>query len=94
MFRQSRVAALIIGVLVLSPFVSASAADGWTNGIHGPESGNVLQGVSSCDSIVICTVALTLENVPVVVALLRPIDELPMVGGYLSALHPRAPPSW
>ncbi len=92
MFRQSGVAVLIVGILVLVPFVTASTADAWIDGIQDSESDNVLSGVASLDSIVACTVTLAVGYAPVVVALLPPVDEHPAVGGVRTALHPRAPP--
>jgi hypothetical protein len=83
---------LIVGLLSFGPCAAGASADFWTDGIHDPESDNVLQAVRSLTAVPVPVSLVAISHVLVFVAVLLLTDDATTPLEPLSPRQPRAPP--
>ena len=83
---------LIIALLICGPCVAGATADFFTDGIHDPESDNVLQAARSLTAVPAPVSLVAVPHVLVFVAVLSVTDEGDIASRPPSPRHPRAPP--
>jgi|RhiMetStandDraft_4_1073278.scaffolds.fasta_scaffold106200_2 hypothetical protein len=94
MSRAERpITALLVAVLLLTPFVWASTAETWTHGIYDYESDEILQVVGQKDvAPVPSSLSLNLNGALVIVGLLALSDQTSAIDVLLPAPQTRGPP--
>ena len=83
---------LIVALLIFGPCAAGATADFFIDGIHDPESDNVLQAVRSHTAVPAPVSLVAVNHVLVFVAVLSVTDEGAIASRPPSPRQPRAPP--
>jgi hypothetical protein len=83
---------LIVGLLIFGPCAAGATADFWTEGMHDPESDNVLQAVRSFSAVLVPVSLVAVPHVLVFVAVLLLTNDAAASTQPFSPRQPRAPP--
>lgn len=87
------IAALLVAVLLFTPFVWASTAETWTHGIYDYESDDILQIIGQNDvAAVPSNLTLNLNGALVIVGRLALPDQTPAIDVVLPTSQTRGPP--
>ncbi len=94
MSRSERpITALLVAVLLLTPFVWASTAETWTHGIYDYESDDILQVVGQNDvAPVPSSLSLNINGGLIIVGRLALPDQTSAIDVVLSPSQTRGPP--
>lgn len=83
---------LIVGLLLSGPCATGATAEFWTEGIHDPESDNILHAVRSLNAVPAPVSWVAVSPVLVFVAVLLLADDVAVATPPRSLSKPRAPP--
>ena len=83
----------LVALLVLTPFVSTSTFEAWTDGIYDAESDGFDQAAKSAEVVVECAPLAPVPYIPVVVSLGTSSDDRVVPAADLPVRPGRAPPA-
>jgi hypothetical protein len=83
---------LVVGLLVCGPCAVGAVAEFWTEGMHDPESDDVLHAAVSLDNAADSLPAVTLSGILIAVAPVQIAEERPARTSSVTPRQPRAPP--